>query len=102
MTDQNIFYQTDSRIALLEKAVGFHEKEISDIKKNHREMVRLLFDKLDDMKKEIHILSLASKDIVIHQQKEANKNKLWMLGIVLGVIAQSAVGIFLILLNKGG
>jgi len=104
MTNKNdqVFYQTDSRIALLEKSVSFHEKEISDIKQNHREMIRLLFDKLDGMKKEIHSLSLASKDIVIHQQKEANKNKLWMLGIVLGFIAQSAVGVFLLLINKGG
>lgn len=102
LNDEKTFYQTDSRIALLEKSVSFHEKEITDIKQNHREMIRLLFDKLDGMKKEMNSLALASKDIVINQQKESNKTKMLMLTLLLGFIAQTVTGLFLFFATKGG
>lgn len=100
--EQKILYQTDSRIALLEKSVSLHEREITEIKQNHREMMRLLFDKIDGMKKDVHNLSLSNKDIVINQQKESNKNKMLMLTLLLGFVAQTITGIFLFVLNKGG
>lgn len=104
MTDQNIFYQTDSRIALLEKSVGFHEKEIMEIKENHKILASKMFGRLDELKNNIHNIAISSKDIVIHQQKESNKTKNGMLLLLLGFIAQTATGILLIFitLNQGG
>jgi len=97
--DEKSFFKSDSRIALLEKSIAIHEREISDIKQNHRDMMRLVFDKLDAMKDDMHELSLSLKDVVTNQLKDSNKNKLWMLGIIIGFVSQIAVG--LILLKKG-
>lgn len=89
-----------SRITLAEAAIKTYGKDIEDIKNNQREFLRLLFEKIDKMKLELHNLSLSSKDIVIGQQKEANKNKLWMLGILVGFLSQTGVGIILLILQS--
>ena len=94
-TGENVFYQTESRIARLETSVSSHEKEISEIKQTHKEVVGLLFNRLESMTNEIHVLSMSYKDSVISQQR-------WMIGVVVGFVAQTAVGILLLIIKRGG
>lgn len=92
---ENLFYQTESRIARLETSVTSYEKEMSEIKQTHKEVVGLLFNRLETMTHEIHVLSMSYKDSVISQQR-------WMIGVVVGFVAQTAVGILLLIIKKGG
>tara|TARA_B100001113_G_C21016635_1_gene581677 strand:+ start:514 stop:843 length:330 start_codon:yes stop_codon:yes gene_type:complete len=93
--EENILYQADSRITLLESTMKIHDKEIEEIKRNHKEFSCILFRKIDEMKSEMHAMTLSSQAMSINNQR-------WMIGLMAGFITQTAVGIFLLIINKGG
>lgn len=91
-----------SRVSLLEATVKSQQDAIDGIKKNQKEYLDLIFDKIDLIKSDIHQVSLSSKDIIINQQKESLKSKMWMTGILVGFVSQAAIGILLIFLQNNG
>lgn len=104
MEDKSIqvLYQTEARLSTLENSIKTHEKEIEELKKDQKDFFLMICTRLDGMTGDMHRLAIASKDIVIGQQKDSNKNKGWMLTIIIGFFVQTAVGIILIILKKSG
>lgn len=99
---EKALFQTASRIALLENTVKNQDREIEEMKRTHKELVKDLGDfkknlygKIDEIKSEMHKMALSNQLVAINNQR-------WMIGLLIGFIAQTAVGVFLLIINKGG
>lgn len=77
------------------KQIEKHDTEIVDIR-------TLMNNKVDAMSEKLNNLSLAIKDVVIHQKDESIRQKLWMIGICIGFVIQIISGLIIIFIEQGG
>lgn len=100
MNDQTIYKSASdtTRIAILEGTTQVHSKEIEEIKRTHKDSTTVLFNKIDGIQGEVHLLAVSIKDMVINQIKAQNKvvNGLFLvgLGFILQIIAGVAIVVF--------
>lgn len=93
--DEEFKHKTTYQIGILDNMIKHLEKETNDSKISQKSYNTILFSKIEDLRNEMHQISLSIKDVVINQQKEAIKNNIWMKGLLLGFIGQIIIGVLL-------
>lgn len=93
--DEEFKHKTTYQIGILDNMIKHLEKEMNDSKISQKSYNTILFSKIEDLRNEMHQISLSIKDVVINQQKESIKNNIWMKGLLLGFIGQIIIGVLL-------
>ena len=91
-----------SRIVILETALENHDKQITEIKQDHKEFSRLLFSKIEKMRGAIEQVSSSNQSMSLENQKAMNKVLSGIIiQIIVGIVVAVVAGLFLFYFTQG-